>query len=206
MPNGKLHYECKYLNGLKNGKGREYYNDKIIFEGEYKNGQKWCGKFYNLMNNEYYEIKEGNGYIKKFHESHLNFEGYIKNGKENGKGKYYDYNNGRLIYDGEYLNGKWHGRGIRYDYNGTKFDGIYLYDHKLKGKEYINGRLEYEGEYLFNKKWNGKGYDENGNIIYELKNGNGKFKDYDEYGKLYFEGEYLNGKLNGRGKEYNNEK
>ena len=26
----------------------------------------------------------------------------------------------------------------------------------------LNKNLEYEGEYIFNKKWNGKGYDENG--------------------------------------------
>ena len=46
------------------------------------------------------------------------------------------------------------------------FEGEYLYNWKIKGKEYIKGRLEYEGEYLFNEKWNGNGYDENGNIIY----------------------------------------
>ena len=40
-----------------------------------------------------------------------------------------------------------------------------------KGKNNRNGILEYEGEYLFNKKWNGKGYDENLNIIYEIING-----------------------------------
>ena len=63
--------------------------------------------------------------------------------------------------------------------------------------------MEYEGEYLYNKKYNGKGYDENGNIIYELINGNGKVKEYNDNGKLLFEGEYLNGKRwNGKGKEY----
>ena len=54
--------------------------------------------------------------------------------------------------------------------------------------------MEYEGEYLFDKKFNGKGYDENGNIIYELINGNGKVKEYYNSGALKFEGEYLNGK------------
>ena len=63
--------------------------------------------------------------------------------------------------------------------------------------------MEYEGEYLIGKKYNGKGYDTNGNIIYELKNGTGKVKEYD-YGRLEFEGEYLNGKRNGKGKEYDN--
>ena len=73
---------------------------------------------------------------------------------------------------------------------------------KIKGKEYINGKLEYEGEYLYDKKWNGKGYDENGSIIYELRNGNGKVKEYQNNKKLIFEGEYSNGKRNGKGKEY----
>ena len=54
------------------------------------------------------------------------------------------------------------------------------------------------------KKWNGKGYDENGNIIYELINGNGKVKEYDATGKNIFEGEYPNGvKWNGKIKCYN---
>ena len=76
----------------------------------------------------------------------------------------------------------------------------------VKGKEYINDRLEYEGEYLYNKKWNGNGYDENGNIIYELINGKGKVKEYYYNGKLIFEGEYLNGERKGKGKEYYNGK
>ena len=46
--------------------------------------------------------------------------------------------------------------------------------------------MEYEGDYLDKKKWNGKGYDENGNIIYELING--KVKEYNDNGKLEFEG------------------
>ena len=52
--------------------------------------------------------------------------------------------------------------------------------------------MEYEGEFRKKRKWNGKGYDENGNIIYELINGNGKVKEYNNNGKLVFEGEYLN--------------
>ena len=63
----------------------------------------------------------------------------------------------------------------------------------MRGKFYINEKLEYEGEFLFDKKYNGKGYDENGNIIYELINGTGKVKEYDIYGKLIYEGNYLIG-------------
>ena len=64
--------------------------------------------------------------------------------------------------------------------------------------------MEYEGEFLYNKKLNGKGYDKNGNIIYELINGNGKVKEYFN-GRLIFEGEYVNEKKNGKVKEYDNE-
>ena len=84
-----------------------------------------------------------------------------------------------------------------------KFEGEYLYDKKRKGKDYIKGKLEYEGEYLFDRKYNGKGYDENGNIIYELINGNGKVKEYDERERLIFDGEYLNGRRwNGKLRKY----
>ena len=105
------------------------------------------------------------------------------NGERHGKGRQYDDINGKLIYEGEYLGGEREG----------------------KGKQYFQGRLEYEGEFKNNKKWNGKGYDENNNIIYELINGTGKVKEYSNVnGKLEFEGEYLNGKKHGKGKEYDN--
>ena len=61
--------------------------------------------------------------------------------------------------------------------------------------------MEFEGEYLNDQKWDGKGDDEYGNIIYELINGSGKVKEYC-YGRLIFEGVYLNGKRDGIGKEY----
>ena len=124
--------------------------------------------------------------------------------ESNGIGKEYDGHNDILIYEGEYLNGQRNGKGKEYyDYGPLKFEGEYTFGYKLKGKLYINNNLEYEGEYLYDKKWNGKGYDENGNVIYELINGNGKVKEYNYDGIIEFEGEYLNGKRNGKGKEYN---
>ena len=57
-----------------------------------------------------------------------------------------------------------------------------------------------EIEYI-NGKWNEKGYDENGNIIYEIIDGNGTKKEFKKNGQLIFEGTYLNGKLNGKVKE-----
>jgi len=67
----------------------------------------------------------------------------------------------------------------------------------------LDGKLRFEGEYLNDLKWNGKGYDSNNNIIYELKDGKGFVKEYSNNDKLIFEGEYKNGKRNGKGKEYN---
>ena len=70
-----------------------------------------------------------------------------------------------------------------------------------KGKEYdYNNKLRFEGEYLNNKRWNGKGYNKYGQLVFELKNGCGQVKECYEEG-LEFEGEYLNGNKNGKGKE-----
>ena len=42
---GELIFEGEYLNGNKNGKGKEYYyDDKLIFEGEYLYNKKWKEK------------------------------------------------------------------------------------------------------------------------------------------------------------------
>jgi len=42
MYNDKLIFEGEYLNGQRNGKGKEYYeNETLKFEGEYFNGKKW---------------------------------------------------------------------------------------------------------------------------------------------------------------------
>ena len=135
----------------------------------------------------------------------MNYESNYINGERNGHGKIY-YNK-ILKFEGEYKEGKKDGMEKEYNlYNNLIFEGEYKYDRKVKGKLYIKGTLEFEGEFLYNKKWNGKGYDKDGNILYELINGNGKVKEYyPSHDWLIFEGEYLNGRRNGKGKEYNKE-
>ena len=83
--NDSLVFEGEYLNGKRNGKGKEYYpNDKLKFEGEYLNGKR------NGKGKEYYS------------DGTLKFEGEYLNGvKWNGEGKEYDYE-GRLKFEGEY--------------------------------------------------------------------------------------------------------
>ena len=56
-----LLFEGEYLNGKKNGKGKEYYvNRNIKFEGEYLNGYKIEGKGYNDKGKLIFEL-ERNG-------------------------------------------------------------------------------------------------------------------------------------------------
>ena len=76
-----LIFEGEYLNGKKNGNGKEYYKDYSIFDDEHL-------------------ISDRNGKGNK-----LIFEGEYKDGIKNGKGREYD-NKENLIFDGEYLDGK----------------------------------------------------------------------------------------------------
>ena len=224
---GSLAFEGEYVNGKKNGKGKEYKYDKKIFEGEYLNGKKWNGKGFDLDNNIVYELKNGKGFLKEYNFNNiLIFEGEFLNGEKNGKGtEYFEYNEDLMlegevlieegngaekkynksipIFEGQYLNGKRNGKGKEYnEEEEVTFEGEYLYGHKLKGKVYIKEKLEYEGDFLYERKWNGKGYDIFGYIIYELNNGNGRIKEYYYNGVPSFEGELLDGKKNGKGKEY----
>ena len=143
---GNLIFEGEYLNGKRKGKGKEYYKDnKIKFEGEYFNGLRWNGKGYDSNNNIVYELKNGKGYVKEYSEEKLIFEGAYLNGQINGKCKKYDWK-GNLIFEGTYLNNERNGKGKEYNENEElEFEGEYLYGHKLKGKFYYKGKLEYDG-------------------------------------------------------------
>ena len=207
--NNKLIFEGEYINGERNGKGKEYYSiyHGIKFEGIYINGKKWEGKGYDSLNNLIYELKGGKGFIKEYDENEdLICECEYKNGLKNGKGKEYYYEDDEkidLLYEGEYLNGLKNGKGKEFKYGKLLFEGEFYNGHRLKGKYYMNGKLEFEGEFLFDKKWDGKGYDDKRNIIYELHNGTGKVKEIKYDFDIIFEGEYLDGLNSGKGKEYN---
>ena len=57
-----MEFEGKYLNGKRDGKGKEYYdNNKIKFEGEYLYGLRWNGIMYDYNNKYTFKIKNGNG-------------------------------------------------------------------------------------------------------------------------------------------------
>ena len=99
--NGKIIYEGEFLNGYRNCKGKEYYkNGKLKIEGEYLNGKMHNGKIHYLKNN-IIELKNGEGIIKECND-------YCSN----------------IIYDGEYLNGVRHGKGKEYVDNGKLKENI----------------------------------------------------------------------------------
>ena len=50
------------------------------------------------------------------------------------------------------------------------------------------------------KKWNGKIYNKNNNLEFELENGNGNAKEYYKDLQIRSEGQYRNGVKNGKGK------
>ena len=69
-------------------------------------------------------------------------------------------------------------------------------NYRIKGKEYYkNCKLYFEGEYLFAKKWNGKIYDYNGNVLFELNNGNGIIEDKYNNRITIFIGQSLDNKI-----------
>ena len=199
--NNILIFEGEYLNGKRNGNGKEYNSEGIItFEGEYLNGKRHGkGKEYNFNNS-------------------LIFEGEYLNGKRNGKGKEYNYKS-QLIFDGIYRTGKrWEGK--RYDSknniiyelkDGKGYVKEYDSDDNLifeceysngvkngKLKEYFHGSL-FQCDYVDGKKWNAESRYRNRKYI--LKNGKGEL--FESYGRgNYSICEYENGLKNGKGIVY----
>ena len=94
---GQLKFEGEYLNGKKNGKGKEYYYFYFIkFKGENLIGKILDEK--GISTN--HEIKHGKGLIKEYnYRGELKFEAENLNGERNGKGKKIDYN-GEIEFEG----------------------------------------------------------------------------------------------------------
>ena len=198
-------YEGEYENGERNGKGREYFDTHLIFVGKYKDGKEWTGIGYDESNQPIFELNngEGNEIFICDYTGVLEYEilGKYLNGEFNGLGEERCCET-EIIYKGQFLNGKKSGKGKEYYDDQLIFEGEYLFGKRKKGIEYVKGIKEYEGEYLLNKKWNGVGYDENGNISYQIKNGNGRVKEYFPNRNIMYENEYKKGKKEGKGTEY----
>jgi len=64
----KIIFEGEYLNGKRNGKGKEYYdNGQLKFEGEYLIGKKECGLGYDKLGNIILDLRKGK--IKEYYDN-----------------------------------------------------------------------------------------------------------------------------------------
>ena len=189
------------MNGELEGNIKKYKDNKLIYEGSYKEGERnGFGKEYSEFNNRleyegYYLNGIKHGYGKEYKDKKLIFKGEYLYGNK-WKGKYKTYNKDKLIFEGEYKNGKiWN--GIGYDKNDKKDYEMRNGNGKLKLFD-DNNKIIFEVEYKNGRIWNGKGDN------YEIINGNGNCREYNEqFGYLIYEREYLNGERNGKDKEYN---
>ena len=150
-----------------------------MFEGEFLFCKKWTGIGYDKYGKKLYEIKNGTGKIKEYHDNgNIYFEGEYLNGEKIGKVK--EYNTyGRLVFEGEYINGKRNGIVKEYNFDHTLiFEGNYKNGERNgKEREYYFGS-EFIGEYLNGKRFNGKGIE----------------KEYsNQFGEIEYEKKYING-------------
>ena len=76
---GHLIFEGDYINGERNGRGKEidFWTGKLKYEGEFLKGEKWNVKRYDKNGNVLYEIKNGKGWIKEY-DSNKNIIGELK--------------------------------------------------------------------------------------------------------------------------------
>ena len=83
---GKVEFKKEFLNGYRNGIGKEFYEGQLIFEGEYLNGER-KGKGKEYYTNANLKYKDGNGQIEEYnYDGEFIFEGEYINGKRcNGK-------------------------------------------------------------------------------------------------------------------------
>ncbi len=177
----------KIINGKKEGKWIEYYDNGNIETIEYYKNDKLDGEY-----RKYYP----NGQIQRIE--------HFKNNSLNGKVISY-YENGNKKREYTYKNNLLDGKFIKYYEDGT-ISSIQNYkNNKLNGKSivyYSNGNIN-EITYYKDGKRNG-GYIEyysNGIIAvksyYKDDNLDGKFMEYYENGNIEIEQNYKNGKFDG---------
>ena len=80
--NGKIIFVGEYKNGEKNGNGKEYLNYQLIYEGEYKDGKRWNRKE-EQIDAEYKIWKEEKEEYMIFYQE--NFNHSSKEGNKNEK-------------------------------------------------------------------------------------------------------------------------
>ena len=208
-PKGILHYEGDFVNGIKEGNGKEIYESGNYYIGQFSNNKRnGKGKFY-FKSGDFYEgdfvnnLREGYG--KNIFKDGDYYIGYYLKDKRHGKGKQF-YKNGTLLSDIDFFNDKFEGYG-RYNYeDGEYYIGQWHNCLKHgKGKIYYkNGNIKFDGNFINDKK---EGYGEyywedglyyKGNFHNDLFNGKGK--EYYKNGNIKCEGDYVNNYFEGYGR------
>jgi len=141
-----------------------YLIDKIIFQGDFKNGKvKGKGIYFAKNGIKQYEGEILNGIIQGqgtsfFENGNKWYEGNFNQNHLNGKGIVY-FENGNKSYEGNFLNGLRNGNGILYYENGEEmFSGEFLNNLKYgEGILYsIDGKIVYHG-FFANDVYHGTG-------------------------------------------------
>lgn len=163
--NNIVYYEGGYINGKKNGYGKEYKLMRFRYSDFFRQNELYL-KEININNLEDMEKSEYFKNIRFIEESkkdilnnkgdgflyyiNLEYEGEFKNGLHIGRGKQYDWL-GNLMFEGEFKGGMWYkGKSLMYNF-----------------KKLILEREISNLDDLLNGIWKEKEYDERGNIIFE---------------------------------------
>ena len=180
------YYVGQIDNGVREGKGKQYINKKLRFDGLFKKGKFIEGIVYDINNKKFFEgkISEDNRIEGKFYNEDNNFEGKFEDFCKSADYIIIFTNDCNIIFEGEFKNGMKCGYGRDYLNN---YEGEFLYDmYHGKGKY----SYDFEGEFKNGKKsgiwkeYNYEGYFKNG-----IKDGKGIENSW----TVYYVNNYLHG-------------
>ena len=202
LPNGSKLYEGDYQDNFKEGYGILYNNNKMQYEGFWKENE-YHGEGKSLYGNG---IIEKEGYFLKsskyFKGTVYNPQGKIRyqgeglNGEANGIGSSY-YLNGKVKYAGHWKDDKYFGNGVLYNNDGTRScEGVFR-NNQMDG---YGVNYDYSGNPICRGRWR-EGYLDQ---LYMEPTLCSKNNDILEISKCYFYlGEIKNNEPNGFGYEFN---
>lgn len=179
-----LRYEGKYGPSGKYGKGIQYENNRIVFDGHFRNdtrnghGILYCLESTGNSNpsyDGYWKNGRRHGQGTSFIGGKKQYEGCWKDDKQNGKGSQYS-SNGQLEFHGNFHNSIRQGKGIFYFEDQSNYLEGEFKSNCCHGKAvfYMNHLKRFEGNFR-NGYPNGHGilYDEKEVPCYEGKWNNG---------------------------------
>lgn len=127
-------YEGRLKEGLKQGKGKLFYENGIPL---------YIGPFAE-------DLYEGTGKTQDEKGNAVYDGGFVK-GLYSGKGKLYE--EGVMLYEGAFLEGAYHGQGKLYTKGELLYEGMFTFGkYHGQGKLYDTGQLIYEGDFADGKR------------------------------------------------------